>query len=131
MSEPDELREREREISRAIDERRNELGTIASEIDDLEARLPALRERAEIALRRATEAKRTEYDTPVKVVITVCVVPPAFLLGVVSGLFGWTFVAIPGLMFDLDPAVALTALPALLGVFGLLGGAYALIKIWG
>jgi hypothetical protein len=131
MSEPDELRARESAILRALDEGRSELEQIADEIARLEAALPGLRERAEIALRHATEVKKKEYDTPAKVIITVCVVPVAILLGVVAALFGWMFVAIPGLVFELDPGLMLHVLPALMGVFGLCGGVYAALKIWG
>ncbi len=67
---------------------------------------------------------------PTRLIISACVLLPASLVGAVAGLFAWSFVAIPGLMFDLDPGIALTVLPAALVVFGLIGAAYALLELW-
>jgi hypothetical protein len=126
----DALLARERELTSVLAERRSELDRLAAEIARAEASLPDLRMRAELALRRETEAKRKDYGTPAKVLITACVAPIGLLLGVVSGLFAWTFVAIPALALDIDPSVPLMALPALLACLGLVGLVYALIKIW-
>lgn len=130
MNELAELRSREIAIVSELDDRRRELEALTQEIEALETRVSELRTRAEQALEKAAEQEQKEYGRPAKILISACIAVPALLVGAVAGLFAWSFVAIPGLMFDLDPNITLPLLPAALVLFGLIAVAYAMLKLW-
>ncbi len=130
MSSDDDLRRREAELSELLERQRAEISTLRSELTLLSPSLERLRADLEQRARHAAAAP-VPSSPGARLLKSILLGPLAIVGGVLSGLLTWSFVGVPSLVLDVDPAIPLTALPVLLVSFGLIGLGYALARIWG